>query len=123
MRFNEVARQDFATKTAQVLLDYLIKHYFPKLPETYCKIVGVEQIGMSEFLLFPNPFDKVLSVKNSMPTDICIYNFQGKLVYSERIGTEETIELGFLKNGVYLVTLGNDGKILYRQKIIKSSVL
>ena len=123
VRFNEVARQDFATKTAQVLLDYLIKHYFPKLPETYCKIVGVEQIGMSEFLLFPNPFDKVLSVQNSMPTDICIYNFQGKLVYSERIGVEETIELGFLKNGVYLVTIGTNGKILYRQKIIKSSVL
>lgn len=121
VRFIESTRKDFASKSAVVFLDYLKKHYFPNLPQTYCNSVHVEQTFSSQFLLYPNPFENVLYFQNSIPTDLLIYNFQGKIIYSKRIGTEEKIDLGHLKNGIYLVTLYRDGKLLHREKIIKES--
>jgi len=122
VRFDEITRKDFAAKTAVVLLDFLKKHYFPNLPQTYCNAVSVEPILTSRFLLYPNPFDNVLFFQNSIPADLLIYDFLGKSVYSKRIGTEDKIDLGHLKNGIYLVILRKDGKILYREKIIKETI-
>jgi N-formylglutamate amidohydrolase len=121
VRFTDLARKDFASKTAEILLDFLTKHYFPKLSETYCKTVGVEQIAMPELLLFPNPVTNILSVQNSVPSVMHIYNFLGELVFSKKIGASEEIDLHYLKDGIYLVTLSNGSKILRNEKIIKTS--
>ena len=119
VRFTDLARKDFASKTAAVFLDYLTKHYFPKLPETYCKTVGVVQMKMQEILLFPNPFCDILSIQNSQPTDMRIYNFLGELVYSKRIGIAEGTDLQWLKDGIYLVTLSIGNRIIHNEKVIK----
>jgi N-formylglutamate amidohydrolase len=121
VRFNEPARLDFASKTAVVFLDYLTRHYFPQLAQTYCTGVGIEQTFTSKFLLFPNPFENVLYFQNSIPTDLIIYDFQGRLVFSKKIGAEDKIELNQLKNGIYLVRMSSNGKILHTEKLIKDS--
>jgi hypothetical protein len=119
VRFNELARQDFAAKSAVVFLDYLIKHYFPKLPETYAKVVGIEETKSQEYQLYPNPFDNFLSVQNSTPAELRIYNFQGILVYSKSIGREENLDLHHLQNGMYLAVLSRNNSILYKKKLRK----
>ena len=122
VRFDESTRKDFANNFAIVFLDFLIKHYFPQLPESYCNINGVEQINRSGFLMYPNPFVNILSVHYIMPADMQIYNFEGKSVYSKRIGIDDVINLSQLKSGIYFVTLSCGGKILYRGKLIKGNI-
>lgn len=119
VRFVEADRKVFATKAAEVFLEYLTKHYFPQLAQTYCNNVGVEEIYQSQFKLYPNPFDNTLTVKNLTPTVIKIYNYQGSLVFSKAVEAEEKIDLGYLKEGLYLVTVSNNGKVLHTEKIIK----
>jgi hypothetical protein len=121
VRLIETSRKDFAINFAAVLLDYLKKHYFPNLSETYCNRLPVEQTFVPKFLLFPNPFKNVLYYMNSTPSDLSIYDSQGKIIITKRIGTEGKIDLGYLKNGVYIVTISSKRDILYSEKIIKKA--
>jgi hypothetical protein len=119
VRFVESDRLDFASKTALLLIEYLKKHYFPDLTEKYCKPVGIEPSLNERFIIFPNPFENVIYFHNSIPASLNIFDFQGKKVYSGKIGYEDKIEIGYLKDGIYLVTLSVNGKILHSEKIIK----
>jgi N-formylglutamate amidohydrolase len=119
IRFTSTARKDFASKAAIVFLNYLTIHYFPELANTYCNTVGVSELLISQSKLYPNPFNNLLNVQINIPSDLQIYNFQGSLVYSKSIITEEIIDLSQLKGGIYLVTLSIKGKIFHTEKIIK----
>lgn len=120
VRFTSTARKDFAAKAATVLLNYLTIHYFPKLAEKYCNTVGVADIYSPQFKLYPNPFSNVLKVQTLLQQcELQIYNFQGSLVFSKAIAADEIINLGRLKDGIYLVTLSNNGKVFHTEKIIK----
>lgn len=119
VRFNDLSRKNFASKTAIVFLDYLSKHYFPASAQTYCKPVGIDQIYLPEISLFPNPFENVVHVQNAMTSHLSIYDFQGKLVYFNRIGMKEQVNLGHLNEGIYLFVFSCDGKISYSVKMIK----
>lgn len=119
VRFNDLVRKDFASKTAVVLLDYITKHYFPMSSETYCKTVGIDQFYSPKVVLFPNPFDNEVNVQNSDPTNLSIYDFQGKRVYFKRIGKEEQIYLGHLNEGIYLFVFSYGNQILRSVKMIK----
>lgn len=121
VRFVEATRKAFATKTAEVFLEYLTKHYFPQLAQNYCNNVGVDDFYMSQFEMYPNPFVNILTVKNPIPADLRIFDYQGRVVYSKSIGTEEKIDLGCLKEGLYLITISSNGKILHTEKIIKEN--
>lgn len=121
VRLNDLARKDFAVKAAQVFLDYLTKHYFPKLAETYNKPVGVSQLALPAITLFPNPIINTLNVHNSQPVEIRIYNFLGEIIFSKNIGVNEVIDLHQLNDGVYLVTLSSGSKTLSSGKMIKAS--
>ena len=121
VRLNDLARKDFAVKAAEVFLDYLTKHYFPKLAETYNKPVGVFQMALPGISLFPNPIINSLNVQNSQPADLHIYNFLGEMVLSKKIGICEEIDLHSLNDGIYLVTLSSGSKTLCSGKMIKAS--
>jgi hypothetical protein len=121
VRLIESSRKDFATNFAVILLDYLKKHYFPNLPDTYCNRVPVEKTWVQKLVLFPNPFENVLYIMNSTPSDLFVYDSQGKLIISKRIETEGRIDLGWLTNGIYIVKIIRNGYILYSGKIIKES--
>ena len=121
VRFEESARNSFAAAAAVVFLDYLIKHYFPNLPQTYCKPVGIESPENDGFAIYPVPFTETLSVKSLVPCQISIFDFKGEQIFIKEIGTEECLDLRHLKSGLYLVTLSEEGKILFRKKVIKGT--
>jgi hypothetical protein len=123
VRFTDSERSNFADKAAVVFLDYLIKHYFPDLPDSYCNITDIDKPHLSDILFFPNPFDSKLSSHSPVPAELNIYNIMGVLVYSGRIGIEEETDLSQLKNGLYVVTLSNCGVIFFKGKIIKKGCL
>ncbi len=119
VRFEETARNNFGAATAKIFLDYLIKHYFPDLPETYCNPVDVELSKTDNFSLYPVPFTETLSVRSLMPVEVKIFNYKGELIFMKTIGTEEDINLRQLKSGIYCVVLCSEGRVLFRNKIIK----
>lgn len=119
VRFEESARESFAATVAVVFLDYLIKHYFPDLPQTYCKPVGIESPDTDGFAVYPVPFTETLSVRSLVPCQISIFDYKGEQIFIKEIGTEECLDLRHLKSGLYLVTLSYEGRILFREKVIK----
>ncbi len=121
VRFEETARNNFGASTATVFLNYLIKHYFPDLQQTYCKPVDIEWPVTEEFSLYPVPFTETLSIRSIIPSQINIYNYMGELLFKKEIGMEDCLDLRHLKDGIYLITLSYEDKILFRKKIIKIS--
>lgn len=121
VRFIESARLAFADGFAEVTLDYLINHYFPDLPSTYCNGSGVEEPISSHFLLYPNPVKDILYIRNREPSDLRIYNSLGMVVLSASVDAEDEVSLEKLQNGLYLVALFSHGKMLHSEKIIKES--
>ncbi len=121
VRFEETARNSFATAAAAIFLDYLIRHYFPDLPDTYCNTAGFELPDDTEFCIYPVPFSSYITVRVSTPVQLNIFNLQGKLMISRDVTGEEKINTEGLINGTYLVILSSGGEVIYRGKIIKGS--
>lgn len=70
--------------------------------------------------VYPNPNDGFFKVNhaggNSL-VDIRICDITGRLVHSEQIKSTETITVGYLKKGTYLVTL-EEGGVQYNSKMV-----
>lgn len=119
VRFDETERREFAAASAEVFLTYMIKHYFPQLPSTYCNLVDIDIPTSGDFTIYPVPFSDLLTLRGPVPVTINIYNYRGECIYSGQITTEEKLDLHQLESGFYLVTLSSNGEILFRQGIIK----
>jgi N-acetylneuraminic acid mutarotase len=76
----------------------------------------------SSFSAQPNPFENILFIQlqNSFsPTQIMIFDVQGRLVYSTRlINNNQSIDLEWLQTGMYLLMV-NNGMDIQRQTLIK----
>jgi hypothetical protein len=121
VRFEETARNSFGETTAKIFLDYLIKHYFPDLPDIYCQPVDIQLSESGSFSLYPVPFMETLSVRSLIPVEVKVFSYRGELVFMRAVGTAEDIDLGHLEAGIYLVVMCSEGRILFRDKIIKGS--
>jgi N-formylglutamate amidohydrolase len=121
VRFEETARDNFAAATATVLLDYLIRHYFPGLPQTYCNQTGIESPVNKEFGVYPVPFNEILTVRAAIPCQLSIYNMKGELLMTEPVTGEEIINMEELIDGIYLAVFSINGDAIFRCKIIKGS--
>lgn len=70
--------------------------------------------------LYPNPVTNSLSFETddkSLLKQITIYGIEGKLIYTNKL-ENNTLDLSFLKQGVYIIELDNDKSKAY--KIIKN---
>lgn len=121
VRFEETARDNFAVATATVFLDYLIKHYFPGLPQTYCNQSGIESPGNEGYGLYPVPFNETLTARAISPCQLRIFNMKGELLITENVTGEKTINTEELSDGIYLALFSINGDITFRCKIIKGS--
>ncbi len=121
VRFEVTARNNFAAAATAVFLNYLIKHYFPDLPDTYCNQSGIVLPDGGEFCIYPVPFDKTITVRVSRPSHLNIYSFNGELMMSREVMGEEKINMDGLLSGSYVAIFSTYGKVVYRCKIIKGS--
>ncbi len=121
VRFEETARDDFAAATASIFLSYLIKHYFPDLPLTYCTPVNIEIPYNSEFVVYPVPFNETLTARVAGSCQLSIYNLSGELLVTKAVVSDEIFNLDGLTGGTYLAIFSINGKVVYRCKIIKGS--
>ncbi|NLE34552.1 MAG: T9SS type A sorting domain-containing protein [Bacteroidales bacterium] len=121
VRFEKTARNAFGTAFAGILLDHLIRHYFPGLPDTYCTSSGSGLQYNREYGIYPVPFGDHLTVRALMPCQLSIYDNSGRIVVARSVEDNEVINTGNLINGTYVAVFRISGKPVYRCKMTKGS--
>jgi hypothetical protein len=91
---------------------------------SWAGVHDLENFNM-EFLLYPNPSDKDITIKysymNSTDAEIEIYDYLGKMVYnrtSKKESSEEKINIESFSAGCYLIKVSANGKEFIK-KLIK----
>lgn len=90
-----------------------------------CESIGLEEGAWFEaFTIHPNPSNGVITVEAELLSNdnasLQVLNLQGKLIYSTELASNsinETIDLGFADNGLYLVRLMSDNGV-HTEKIM-----
>lgn len=90
-------------------------------------VVGVEEMNDSpkQLSVYPNPYTETLNLKltHSIIETIEVFSIYGDLVYSIKSPRiENELNLGFLKNGTYIINVADTHKNKYIQKIVKSNI-
>ena len=87
--------------------------------------VGVEETEQITFQAFPNPFRNEVHLRFSEVTTatVQLYDLNGRLVFEqEDTGQLElTLNLPQLNDGLYLLRILSDGKLIEEKKLIKHS--
>ena len=84
---------------------------------------GITSLGgnKDQLDIFPNPAEGEVNFSwNEEADQLSVYSIEGKLMYSENVETKRsnTINLSFLNNGLYLISLENENGEITRKKII-----
>jgi hypothetical protein len=89
-------------------------------------ITAVSNIAQNiEFVIYPNPCSKKLFIRcnnnlgDRIKNSIAIYNSAGLLVYNTNlVSFDNTIDIGFLQPGVYVLNASKTDKIVLSKKLI-----
>lgn len=85
-----------------------------------CADVTVSEHKLSDIILFPNPtVDKIYWVQNIPIEKVIIYDISGKQVLSQNV-SENSVDVSSLVNGIYLIKLESDEKLIYNSKFVKN---
>ena len=88
-----------------------------------CVTTNLNENSISNFKIYPNPVTDRIIIQQTNFENITveIYNSIGQLFLTKKVDTaKEEIDLSFLENGAYYISL-NNGKGVARQKIIKNA--
>ena len=82
--------------------------------------VGINEITNS-ISIYPNPSNGIITISsdNNLPNFVTIYDIAGKLLLSEKINSNNTINLSEYKSGAYIVEVLNNNKIFTERVILK----
>lgn len=86
--------------------------YTPVVPSA----VSVQDIAQTEFSVYPNPFTSELNVKGGNGI-LTITDVTGKVVYTASHSSQSTLDLSFLNQGMYVISVNANGVI--STKLIK----
>jgi len=69
--------------------------------------------------VLPNPFSKEITIEsgNSEIEDIIVFSISGKLVYQNSCLPAKTINLDFLKNGMYLIKINTKNGTIHQNTV------
>ncbi|MEO6191165.1 MAG: T9SS type A sorting domain-containing protein, partial [Saprospiraceae bacterium] len=87
-------------------------------------LTQTKNIKIENLVLFPNPVQDVMNIKNSVipMARILIYDMEGKICFDQKLSGSIQISVNVkdLINGLYLVQVyGEEGQLIYAGKIIK----
>lgn len=82
-----------------------------------CELVGVEDLIVLDFQLYPNPTQNILNIQSKTPIEkVKIYSLQGILI-GEYFSNE--LDVSQLSAGLYFVNIFSDGKMVSKKLIKK----
>ena len=77
---------------------------------------GVENNAETQFQIYPNPFNDIVTLKGNAFTQLLVYNMLGEEAGSF---TQKNIDLGHLENGLYIMKVMNDSGEIESTLMIK----
>lgn len=87
------------------------------------EIQGIAEQNLEELVVYPNPAGEMLFLKtrgNTLMEEISVINMAGKsLIYKKLFSTENGIDISELKNGLYIVKIKINNRILTNKLVIK----
>ena len=85
-------------------------------------ILNAKEYLVNDFELYPNPANSKFYLKNidSESTSIVVYNLYGKELLSlENVKNDESIDVGFLSSGLYMIKISSNNKTSVKRLIKK----
>ena len=79
-------------------------------------------VATTDIMIYPNPAKDLVNIKFNSPNEkllMEIYDLSGRLVHSEEIAGDITINISSLEDGVYNCLLKGEGK-MFSQKLVKT---
>ncbi|MCT4622104.1 MAG: T9SS type A sorting domain-containing protein, partial [Schleiferiaceae bacterium] len=79
-----------------------------RLRETWrCNLpIGMEEIQETDLVIYPNPASDRIRIHGiGEDATVCVLNLKGQLVRCSEIGSEETLDVSELSNGIYLLII------------------
>ena len=82
--------------------------------------VGLNEIT-NNISIYPNPSNGIIAIStdNNLPNFVSVYDIAGKLLYSELINSNSTIDLSEYKSGAYIVEILNNNNTYTERVILK----
>lgn len=83
--------------------------------------LGVADFAINQFQIHPNPSSGIYHLSgdfNAQSTQVSVHSLSGKLLHSEKLNTNNTIDLSHLPQGIYFLELDVEGELV-RKKIVK----
>ncbi len=114
-------------QTKNVVTDSIYNHYFQGYFSflgtcDYCVSRTTELFTPTDFTIFPNPFiDRINLSSNHYSINYEIYDVVGRLIKSENTNERVyTVNTEDLQEGVYILVLKHENRILVSRKLIKN---
>jgi choice-of-anchor B domain-containing protein len=83
-------------------------------------LIGVDEFNDDPVLVFPNPVNNYLRIRNINPARMELYDVSGKLVVSVVSEQEETqIDVSAISKGIYILRIHNKDKVLSRKVVLE----
>jgi hypothetical protein len=77
--------------------------------------VGMENLGVDDFQLYPNPAHHQITINNKTGELMIISDIMGKIVLQKQLNSvTETIDIATLANGMYIIHVGNSATKLIK---------
>ena len=95
--------------------------------DTYCDSIFFEvsttnifNYNSNEIKIYPNPFNEYVTIETNYGRDyqIIIYDAFGREIESTNCYKSKTHITSLNENGVYILTINESGKLIYREKLI-----
>jgi hypothetical protein len=78
--------------------------------------LNVDEFTFDAIVVFPNPTNGTLNIRTNLDITYTLYDFTGQLIFEN--SKEKTIDISWLSNGVYFLSIEHHGK-RFNKRIIK----
>ncbi|HOG19492.1 MAG TPA: T9SS type A sorting domain-containing protein [Salinivirgaceae bacterium] len=81
---------------------------------------SINEANKTHMKMYPNPTNGELTITGGYGKTVTVFNAIGQLIYSQLLNSDqELLDLSFMKSGIYMVRLTENGKIIETKKLIK----
>ena len=80
---------------------------------------SIKEADKVHMKIYPNPTNGELNITGGYGKTVKVFNAIGQLMFSQQLNSDqELLDLSFIKSGIYMVQLTDNGKII-ETKLIK----
>ncbi|MFO7862989.1 MAG: T9SS type A sorting domain-containing protein [Salinivirgaceae bacterium] len=82
--------------------------------------VGLEAFNATQRSVYPNPTSGMLKIDGELPESIVVLDMAGRIILSQTLNNEGTIDVSALKSGVYFLQMQFDNTTIHVERFIKT---